>query len=318
MTRPFLGTVGNPTVFQIMAYDQSDANLSVFNGIYGIKLYIDNNLVDKFDFGRWRNKLGTASPTAGEYYYCTTSACTPGAGTNNNPSVLQYKLSWNTTAGDHMWRIDVEDARGRIHHGNPRNGLPGGHSFARLSGTVQGGRLRLVWDLTEQPPVPIASFDVMYNDGTVLRKVTPDPVIADASQVQYVYEALIPDIYPTAVFKLFGRTATDSIMELATTEIDLPERRDAIFVYPNPSPGNVTIDLSLVRPSEFVEMGLFDVRGRRVRNVSSGALSSYNSTFIWDGRDAQGHSVPPGLYWLRVWSAIGAMPRLTRRVIVLP
>lgn len=94
------GTAGNPTVFEIHAYDQADMQPDCYNGIYAIKLYVDDVLVDALQFDGMRAKNGSYPPSASEYYYCTSSACTPTG--LNNPSVLQYKLVWTTQAGDHI------------------------------------------------------------------------------------------------------------------------------------------------------------------------------------------------------------------------
>jgi hypothetical protein len=58
-------TVGNATVFEIHAHDQTDMAPAVFNGIYAICLYIDDNPVDHLTFakrsGRWLTSIATSS-----------------------------------------------------------------------------------------------------------------------------------------------------------------------------------------------------------------------------------------------------------------
>jgi len=53
--------------------------------------------------------------------------------------------------------------------------------------------------------------------------------------------------------------------------------------------------LQLVKPVS-VEVGLYDLAGRRVRTILDAESSSGAYTVAWDGRDNQRRVVPPGLY----------------------
>ena len=51
------------------------------------------------------------------------------------------------------------------------------------------------------------------------------------------------------------------------------------------------------------EVALFDLRGRLVRTVASGAYQAGVQTVTWDGRDGAGREVGSGVYFLRSVSA---------------
>ncbi len=90
----------------------------------------------------------------------------------------------------------------------------------------------------------------------------------------------------------------------ATTSVEpiLPARLSA---WPNPFRDR----LNLAGAAPRVAIDVFDVRGRRVRSLSTGAAGD----LVWDGRDASGMRLAPGAYFLRPAGSLAAM-----RVVLLP
>jgi hypothetical protein len=80
--------------------------------------------------------------------------------------------------------------------------------------------------------------------------------------------------------------------------------RGLALVYPNPSRGAIRIRARSAL--------LYDVRGRTVRRLSAGAEAG-GCELPWDGRDARGSRVPPGVYFLRLDTEDGWR---TERVII--
>jgi hypothetical protein len=64
-----------------------------------------------------------------------------------------------------------------------------------------------------------------------------------------------------------------------------------------PNPGGSVIRLSLVERA-FVEVEVFDVRGRQVRQIRIGECESGETTFAWDGKDDFDRSVEDGVYFV--------------------
>jgi hypothetical protein len=55
-----------------------------------------------------------------------------------------------------------------------------------------------------------------------------------------------------------------------------------------------------VPTSAHLNLDVFDVQGRRVRNLLSRILPQGHHSIAWDGTDDMGRDVPPGLYYLRL------------------
>ena len=63
-----------------------------------------------------------------------------------------------------------------------------------------------------------------------------------------------------------------------------------------------------------MELAIADVSGRTLRSLVHGTLGAGHHTFAWDGLDAGGRRVAPGLYWLH---GRAGRETLSRRVVVI-
>jgi hypothetical protein len=71
--------------------------------------------------------------------------------------------------------------------------------------------------------------------------------------------------------------------------------------FPNPTNGALTIPFSLAgRHAGRVTVEVFDVRGRRVRRLTNGALSPARYQLQWSGLDGAGERIAPGIYFVRL------------------
>ena len=70
--------------------------------------------------------------------------------------------------------------------------------------------------------------------------------------------------------------------------------------YPNPFNPAVVIPLELATDAAGVSLRVYDVLGRRVRQVWQGPLGAGRHRFVWDGRDAAGKAVAAGVYIYQV------------------
>ena len=83
----------------------------------------------------------------------------------------------------------------------------------------------------------------------------------------------------------------------ATTRLESPR--------PNPSSGITTFRYSLARPGP-VRLMLYDVAGRRVRELKAGEELAGAHAVQWDGRDRSGRPVPAGVYLVRLTADDGS------------
>ena len=70
--------------------------------------------------------------------------------------------------------------------------------------------------------------------------------------------------------------------------------------YPNPFNPQMVIPLDLATDQKQVSLILYDVLGRRVRQLWNGPLGAGSHRFVWNGRDAAGKTVAAGVYIYRV------------------
>jgi ligand-binding sensor domain-containing protein len=68
---------------------------------------------------------------------------------------------------------------------------------------------------------------------------------------------------------------------------------------PNPFNPSTTIEYSVPRQSH-VLISVYDILGRRIKNLADRILPAGNYRTIWDGRDISGNPAPTGIYFCRI------------------
>ena len=81
--------------------------------------------------------------------------------------------------------------------------------------------------------------------------------------------------------------------------ISRPETFSVSGVYPNPFSRTARIEYTLSRPGN-IQIAVFDVLGREVATLDSGAKQQGIHEIMWDGADHHGRSVPAGVYLVRI------------------
>jgi hypothetical protein len=89
-------------------------------------------------------------------------------------------------------------------------------------------------------------------------------------------------------------------------------------IEPLPAVGGVTLRFRLpdaaAAPGEAARLAIHDARGRTLRTWTLDVPQSEPQSVVWDGRDAGGRAVPPGLYFVRL---AGAGRVASRRFVYL-
>ena len=78
-----------------------------------------------------------------------------------------------------------------------------------------------------------------------------------------------------------------------------PEHPELYQNFPNPFNPTTTIDYNLARSSH-VSLTLYDILGRRIRQLIDTEQSSGSQSAIWDGTDDDGNPVAGGIYFYRL------------------
>ena len=82
-------------------------------------------------------------------------------------------------------------------------------------------------------------------------------------------------------------------------EVELPVRTELRAPYPNPFNPQVTIAYALKNPANVV-ISVYDIRGRRVREISPGLKPAGRHQEVWRGRDDAGRQQASGVYFIRL------------------
>ncbi len=109
---------------------------------------------------------------------------------------------------------------------------------------------------------------------------------------------LTPSGTAATLIHVFGTPATTAVGgESAPTP-------NALAASPNPvrSAERVTFSFTLERPSD-ATLAIYDVEGRRVRELARGAQPAGARQLAWDGRDESGRAVQAGVYFARLKTA---------------
>lgn len=110
----------------------------------------------------------------------------------------------------------------------------------------------------------------------------------------------------------FGPVAVEPVIVQSDTTlaivvpVNTGGRGDAVLDVPRPNPFLVSAEISyrLARSTD-IRLTVYDVRGRRVRVLASGARLEGLHTETWTGRDDAGRLVSSGLYIVRLTSPLG-------------
>ncbi|HNW59428.1 MAG TPA: Ig-like domain-containing protein [bacterium] len=73
--------------------------------------------------------------------------------------------------------------------------------------------------------------------------------------------------------------------------------------YPNPFNPATTIHYTLPEGVHEVALGIYDIMGRKVRQLVQGRQGGGTQSAEWDGRDDAGHTVPSGVYMYQITSS---------------
>ena len=93
---------------------------------------------------------------------------------------------------------------------------------------------------------------------------------------------------------------SEQMTAVQTSTIARPAQYRLGDSYPNPFNPAVVLPLDLATDAAEVSLTVYDVLGRRVRQLWQGPLGAGTHRFVWDGRDAAGKAVAAGMYIYKV------------------
>ena len=122
----------------------------------------------------------------------------------------------------------------------------------------------------------------------------PDTGYADTGAAGYYYKLSSVDIHGNeSGFALLLPVAPTGVGEQPTLELSLAPP------WPNPARERVQVGFALPRSTR-VSLAIYDVMGRKMRQVADGVLPAGGHVERWDLRDASGSEARAGLYFVRM------------------
>jgi hypothetical protein len=154
--------------------------------------------------------------------------------------------------------------------------------------------------------------------GLVVEGSAEDPIHLDVSGLATVPEDLAVVLIPELTFSVIDLRARDALVltggethrfelvigdpsyveSVRTGQEHAPTHFALGLGYPNPLRRSTTVGFALPQSST-VELAVYDVQGRLVRTLASGARPSGRHAVTWDAADRDGQRVSPGVYFVR-------------------
>jgi len=112
--------------------------------------------------------------------------------------------------------------------------------------------------------------------------------------------------YPVPKLSAVCVETTDFTINGGSCTVDVGEidSRARLHAWPNPAGGAVQLFFG-VQGSSGVHLQVYDVAGRRVRELLNGRVDSGEHVLAWDGRDDTGRQMAAGVYFVRLSGPAG-------------
>ena len=106
------------------------------------------------------------------------------------------------------------------------------------------------------------------------------------------YLILMSTIFAAADIVDITITVSDA---LSSSTDHLPKKLDIRHAHPNPFNNSVSISFEIPN-SKNVNLSIFDMKGRKVRQMSLGKLKNGFHNVVWDGKNNLGNELSSGIY----------------------
>ncbi|MBD3336403.1 MAG: T9SS type A sorting domain-containing protein [Candidatus Eisenbacteria bacterium] len=222
-------------------------------------------------------------------------------------------------------RSDASDPVALLNRSDSENAF----GLRALGRTAAGrGRVRLEWEVK---PFGVAFDGTSIESGVLYDTGDPDPNAGSAVMLSELVTGLETDseyhwrlriagrnpFFPsTPWFSPAGNGPAELDIRTAGGASGAPEiiaGEDGIRLssYPNPVLGSAVVQFGLPQAAE-VQVGIYDVRGRLVRELIDGVHEAGVHSVSWDGLAGGGHAAS-GVYWIRLTAGES---QLSRQIIV--
>ena len=122
------------------------------------------------------------------------------------------------------------------------------------------------------------------------------------------YHFVVCPYYSSGNYKAFAKPSNSALGKSgfvdnskinSLSNSELPKKFELYTAYPNPFNPSTTIQYDLPE-SEYVEIAIFDIKGREIRSLVNAHNQAGQHQVVWDGRNDRGTSVPSGMYFYKI------------------
>ena len=164
-----------------------------------------------------------------------------------------------------------------------------------LTATSLGTNVSLSWDAISSSRNFIEYK--IYRDGEYL----------NSTSELFYFDLNLPtgsySYYLTAVYSGDWESEPSNVAELDHTEangIQAPSINSLNGNYPNPFNPTTTISFSVAQTSSFVTLGIYNLKGQKIKKFEIRNLKSGINNIVWNGDDNNGKAVSSGVYYYKL------------------
>ncbi len=181
-----------------------------------------------------------------------------------------------------------------------------------FSATARVGEVQLSWKVVEDASLSAYRLYRTRRGESpgVLRAVFPS-----TGRTDYVFLDRDVEAGETYRYTLsaVGMDGAETVLGKKEVVVEVPRRLGLAQNVPNPFNPRTVIEVRLPRAME-VDLGVYDLHGRRVATLVSGRETAGVKRYAWEGRDDAGRPVSSGVYVVRLQAGSRS---LSRRMLLL-
>ena len=322
---------------------------AVSNQTSGTLNYHLGDVSDGFTACNGDNQVNTADISLLGAHYATTNAvggpfeCLDVGPTTNNSvngrpttdhkvnfeDLILFAINYGTVSAPQMAAAPVAQAQDEVWVEAPAS-VVAGQTFTALvkmkgAGVVQGLSTQLGWDESVAEAEGVEAGDLMTSQNGVvfsaghgnadaaLLGVRAQGIAGEGVLAKVTFRALLSGKPAVTLASVDLRDAANRKLTPAAGVGSAPKETALMPVRPNPAPGRATVSFALSHAGP-VELALYGVDGRRVRDLVHESREPGVYQLTWDGRDNAGQMSRPGLYFVRLQTPQG---RFTRTIALV-
>jgi hypothetical protein len=141
---------------------------------------------------------------------------------------------------------------------------------------------------------------------------------AVVDSIKIEWPSTIVDIYTDVPINAFYQAIENTSLKPIITSVNkdeflIPEDFELYQNYPNPF--NPSTEIKYILPnSGFVDLKIYNIRGREIKILISGFQSAGTNSVIWDGKDNFGETVNSGIYIFKI--RVGELTKSQKMMLI--